>query len=250
MKAIYVPPEKTPVSATDVVRAYREVCRRLWSTDKPETVAALVAQSALETARWASMWNFGVGNVKASPTYEGLYTAIFLNEVEQRNGKTVVVWYDPVKGELVSKNGPPRYPDKPHACPPAHPQCRMRAFKTLADGVADKIAFLNWDRYKSAKAAALTGDPSLYVRACKAAGYFTAALEPYERAVVSLFKTYLPIAQKDDPPAPLPPPEEAQVCKDMVECMRVEIPEWLRNRVETQVAVGMSLSDDYWRKLR
>jgi hypothetical protein len=239
-KGTYVPPVKTPVSPTEAVQGFRAACERLWQTTKPETIAVLTAQSALESGRWSAMWNYNPSNIKHENSREGLFTAIRLNEV--LNGK--VVWFNP-DDEWRDSSGRAR-----RDVPPGHPQCRMRAFETFADGVADKLAFLNRDRYKLAKAAALAGDPSLYVRTCRAAGYFTAALEPYERAVLSLFRTFLPIAQAAAPPAQLPPEEDRQLCADMAECMRIQVPEWLRNRVAAQVATGMTLGDDYWKGLR
>lgn len=248
MLGTYVAPIRTKVEAVEAVAAFRAACAEIWATDRPETVATLTAQSALESGRWGAMWNFNPSNIKHGTARAGSYTCIKLNEVLVRKGRRVVVWFDPVLGELVSKNGPPRYPDKPHDLPPGHYQTRMRAFESFADGVTDKLQFLRRKRYAAARQAALAGDPGAYVERCHAAGYFTAGLEPYRRAVLSLFKTYLPIArsQRVDP-EPLPEAEEAQTCRDMATCMKVEIPDELRQQIDRLIQTTM-VPD--WEELR
>ncbi len=233
MLATFVAAQKTPIEAFDAIAGFRQACLRLWSTGRPETIATLMAQSALETGRWTSMFNYNPSNVKAGANYRGLYTCFpLINEVELRDGVRRTIWYSD-RAELVSKNGPPA-PHKPvYDVPEGQPMSRFRAFPSFTDGVVDKLAFLARDNYKAAREAAFSGDPGAYVRACKAAGYFTADLAPYERAVASLFATYLPLARNETlEPVELPAPEEDQLCQDMAECMRVEIPEWLRARVE------------------
>jgi len=72
---------------------------------------------------------------------------------------------------------------------PPHPACRFRAYRTLAEGAADYLALLR-KRFSGAWGRVVAGDPSGFVRALKARGYFTADLEPYERAVVSIFEDW------------------------------------------------------------
>jgi hypothetical protein len=228
MKGTYLPPVKTIVTAAEAVEGFREACKTLWKTDKPETIATLAAQSALESGRWHAMWNGNPSNIKHELSRVGSYTCIVLNEVLSRNGKRVLVWFDPVLGELVKKGGPARYVDALHALPPGHPQTRMRAYATFADGVADKLRFLLRSRYTACRVAALLGDPSLYAMRCGEAGYYTADRGPYTRSVVSLYKWLLPIARDRAPePKPLPPPIEDQLCHDMSACLRVPKPDWL-----------------------
>jgi hypothetical protein len=247
----YLDPVRTKVEATEAVEAFAEACADLWGDAKAETVATLTAQSALESGRWRSMWNFNPSNVKHGRTRQGFYTCIKLNEVLMRHGRRVVVWFDPVLGELVSKNGGARYPERVCELPPGHYQTRMRAFESFTDGVRDKLQFLNRRRYQKAKAAALGGDPGAYVERCHAAGYFTASLTPYRRATVSLFKTYLPIAQGlAEAPAELPEPEEHRVCLDMAECMRVPISAELRATVERLIARSMVVDHEELRDAR
>lgn len=198
----------------------------LWRTNKPETVATLMAQSALESGRWQSMFNFNVSNIKCEPTRAGLYTCFpLLNEIIK--GKTV--WFSDV-AELTGKGGSPV--GAVHPLPPGHPQSRFRAYDTLTDGVKDKLNFLNRTRYAVAKDAALGGSPGAYSRALSTAGYYTANVDSYTRSLVSLFSTYLPLCQTKAPdPVPLPEVEENRLCSDLAECMRVELPDWVTSRL-------------------
>jgi len=251
MIGTYVERKKTPLSPNEVVDAFRVAIRRVCGYEPtPEGLAVVVAGSALETGRWRSLYCYGFGNVKAGSTWPGLYYTIRLNEVETRSGKRVVVWYDPVLGELVGKNGPARYPNKPYADPPGHYQCRMRAFPDAASGAAEHVEFLAVDttpnngkpnRYARAWQAAMDGDPEAFCRELGAAGYYTADVDTYARAVVSLFRTYLPIAQAGEPPARLSEAAEDQLCLDMAECMRLELPDWLARKIEVLRAGSMTL---------
>lgn len=182
VKATLVPDKLTPCTAADVVRVFRSAMETVTGvTPKPEHLAVLVAQSALETGRWKSLhcWNFG--NVKASASYEWLYCQFRCNEVI--NGK--VVWFDP-----------------------PHPQCNFRAFTSIDTGALDHIRFLSLSkRYARAWAAAISGDPATFVHALKASGYFTADEKPYLKAVLSLFREFLPLCQSPDRDTEPPPPE-------------------------------------------
>lgn len=246
MIATYVEARKTLVTPQDAVSAFRTACNQHWHTTKPDTVATLMAQSALETGRWASMYNFNVSNVKCEPTRRGFYTLLpILNEIETRNGKRVTVWYSDV-AELAHRGGAPI--GKTWEKPPGHPQARFRAFETLTSGVIDKLYFLNRPRYVHAKEAALGGSPGAYSRALAVAGYYTADVEPYTRALVSLYSTFLPLCRAEtQEPVPLPPKEEDRLCKDMAECMRVELPDWLLAKVQSLHEAHIQ---DIWTELR
>jgi hypothetical protein len=248
---MFVPAARTPVTAADAVISFGLACKDLWETTKPETVAVLTAQSALESARWASMWNDNPSNIKNGDKRTGFYTCIKLNEVEVRDGHKLVVWYSP-EGELLGKDGPLRYPNAPIVTPPGHPTTRMRAYATFADGIADKLSFLNKPHWAKAKAAALAGNPELYAHECGVAGYYTAPEGPYRRGVVSLFRSFLPIAQQQiAEPLPLPSRVEEQLCLDMADCHRFELPDWLRAQVELllgQVTITDELRDEMRRE--
>ncbi len=166
VKATLVPDKLTPCEPLQVARAFRSALETVTgATPSNAHLAILVAHSALETGRWKSIhcWNFG--NVKASSTYEWLYCQYRCNEVI--DGK--LQWFDP-----------------------PHPQCNFRAFASIDAGALDHIRFLSQSkRYAAAWEAAKSGDPSRFVTALKAAGYFTADEGPYKKAVISLFNEYL-----------------------------------------------------------
>ena len=166
MRATLIADKLTPCTALEFMRAVRSGLETLTGqTPTDAFVAILTAQCALESGRWRSMHRNNPGNIKASENYEYLYCQFRCNEVI--HGK--VEWFDP-----------------------PHPQTNFRAFYDLETGVLDYLRFLSGRaRYARAWAAAAAGDPVAFVEALKAAGYFTADVGPYLRAVVSLFNEYL-----------------------------------------------------------
>jgi hypothetical protein len=123
-------------------------------------LACLVAQACLETGNGVHLHCYNLGNVKAARDWEGLACQYRCNEIIE--GK--VKWFDP-----------------------PHPQTWFRAFLSAADGCAEFVGFLaNRDRYRKAWDRAVAGDPSGFVLALGAAGYFTANVETYRRAVASI----------------------------------------------------------------
>jgi hypothetical protein len=231
MIANWVPAELTPATPEHVSRAYRTALTNMVGVPSDLAVAVLHAQGALETGHFKSCWNGNAGNIKAGELYEGLYTCIKLNEV--LSGRTV--WFAP-NGELDGKDGPVK--GKEWENPPGHPQTRMRAYLSLAGGVEDKIRFLLKERWRPALELAWEGNPAAYVEAIRERGYFTAALEPYRRAVVSLTAKYLPVAEatRQVIVAPPLPPDSDELCRDMAACHRFELPDWLVARVRVQQA--------------
>lgn len=186
----------------------------------PETLAVLLAQTALETGRWRSIWCHNFGNQKASASYRGSICFFRCNEVIKGKLK----WFDP-----------------------PHPQTRFRAYATPELGASDYIAFLAVDtngdgrnRYAATWAAAEVGDPLRFTQEAKAAGYFTADLARYTKAMVSLFGEFyrwlehvggLPMIQ-------LPLEEEPEERSAASEAdLDIQIP-WL------------GLSDDDWTNMR
>jgi hypothetical protein len=228
MLAKYVPPQATPASPPEVALAYTYSLAKLTGKEpSPKAVAVLHAQCALETGHMAACKNFSVGNIKASSKYEGLFTCFRCNErLLQPDGSFAYKWFSPEgpeepKGNVIRK----------YTVPDGEPQTRFRAFKSLADGVLDKIRFLSSPRWKPALALALDGDAAFYVAKIRQLGYFTSELGPYQRTVVSLAAKLLPVAEgvAED----IEELDDA-TCADLADCMRVEIPEWLRVRVEAQ----------------
>lgn len=158
--------------------AYKGVFGRSVDTG---SLAILLAHSALETGRWKKgLWNWNLGNIKASPSYiaatDHYHQYYRLNEyLKQSDGKYRYVWFDP-----------------------PHPQTRMRAYQTSAEGAAEKVRFLGTasnpakgNRYARAWQALEDDDPVAFSRELHAAGYYTAQEAPYTRGVVSLTKEFL-----------------------------------------------------------
>lgn len=187
MQAVYTEPKKSPLTFPEALACMKWALKsQLGKDPSDETLALGLAKTALETGRWTSIWNSNWGNVKASDTYEGMYTCITLNERLKRNGVEVVVWFAP-EGELSAS------PDKggkliapPLAVPEGHPQTRMRAFANEWDGVDCYVDFVAHGRYQKAWAALLTGNAINYVHELKVAGYFTALESEYVKGVAAL----------------------------------------------------------------
>lgn len=213
MKATLLPDVVTALTVRDVMWAFRVAFEAVTGlTPSRDSLALLTAQSALETGRWKSIHCFNLGNIKASESYEGYYCLFRCNEVI--NGK--VEWFDP-----------------------PHPQCRFRAFKSLEDGAKDHLQFLaGRTRYATSWSMLLRGDPEGFVRALKAAGYFTANEQSYKAAVVSLFREYSKILESDPrivepPPLPRKPTahQEATLTGEELDAIERgdEVPDTLRD---------------------
>lgn len=131
----------------------------------PGALACFVAQSALETGNWQHMKNYNFGNIKPPTDWDGDVTMFRCNELIR--GK--YEWFDP-----------------------PHPQTRFVAFKDAAEGAAYQLTFLaTRERYEFAWHWACAGSPDPFVRALHMAGYFTAKVEPYVRAVVAIWHKLL-----------------------------------------------------------
>jgi hypothetical protein len=173
VKATLLADKLTQLTPLDSVRALREGYRRVvgrWPTDA--TLAVHVAQSALETGRWKSLHWHNFGNVKSGPNYDGFYCQFRCNEIIDG----VVRWFVP-----------------------PHPQTNFRAYLTANDGAEAHMRFLQaLKRYALAWGEAERGDPDAFVVALKQAGYFTAMLEPYRKAVKSLWGEFMRVIRDND----------------------------------------------------
>jgi hypothetical protein len=158
------PAVKTHITPAAVAIALRSAWMKLFGqTPSDGTVALLMAQSALETGRWKSCWNYNLGNIKGGGKWSGDTCQFRLNEVI--GGK--VVWFDP-----------------------PHPQTTMRAYPDLTAAASDYLWLLA-RRFQRAWPHVLRPDAVAFSQALKAQNYYTAPEPPYTRAVVSLFREYL-----------------------------------------------------------
>ncbi len=203
----YVRPTRTLYSREQAVIAYWDACTALGMHPTVPLVTVLVAHGALETGNFQTgCWLSNVGNIKASEAWSGSYTCITLNEIlkNKTTGKLEECWFAP-EGELTGdpkKGGKLKaaYLANPIPVPSGHPQTRMRAYSTLAQGVEDKIRFFLKPAWEPCLKPARLGDASGYVRAIRVRNYFTAYKgqpDPtrYELDVISLCNTYRPIVQ-------------------------------------------------------
>lgn len=165
MRAL-VPDRLTPIVPEEAIEAYAQGhLRAMGSIPTASTLACLVAQSALEDGWWKSMHWYNFGNVKASPSWDGLYTMYRCNEVI--NGK--VEWFDP-----------------------PHPQTHFRAFPDSTTGALEQVAFLTTnDRYRGAWHAACAGDVHGFAMLLGQEGYYTADRTTYSHATESIAGRFL-----------------------------------------------------------
>lgn len=169
MLAALIPDELTPMTALEVAKAFRGAFETLCGvTPSNDCLAVLVAQSALECGRWKSLHNYGFGNAKAGPKYEGYYCQFPCDEII--NGKREVFY-------------------------PPHPQTNFRAFLNAETGALEQLQLLK-NRWPVAWHAAQQGAPLSFVDALAAGRYFTADPKPYSRAVASLFREYQALLSK------------------------------------------------------
>jgi hypothetical protein len=189
--ATYVDPQYTSLSWQKAAEIIRWALSTVM-TERPrdDVVALVMAKTALESGRWGlrrgAMKNWNVGNIKAGPAYQGMFTCFACDEILQGRGR---VWFEPDGREKDSKGWtqPIAFP-----LPPGHPQTRFRAYAGAHDGFSQYVDFLAANkRYARAWQALLSGDPAAYVHALKVSGYFTADEAVYRSAVVSLFREFV-----------------------------------------------------------
>jgi hypothetical protein len=183
-----IPAKRTPITSAQAVAvlaaAYERVIGR---APKPATLAILVAQSALETGNWSSMWLWNWGNIRGS--YRGVSQTI--------KGADEIIDGKRVTGAAV--------------------EAGFRAYPDAAAGAVDFVRFLAIDttpdngrpnRYAEAWACAEAGDVDGYCRELSEAGYYTANVVRYTMGVRALVEQYRPICEAhlrpETDPAPAP----------------------------------------------
>lgn len=219
-----MPDRLTPVThlemGTALVRAWWTM---FGSMPRKESAALLMSQWALETGHGKAMHNFNVGNVKSRPGDGYSWQFFACNEIFSEAQALAHVKAAQRRTEDLALPGvmhPTRLMDAVITSSytdtqgrkvavvwfyPDNPACRFRAFETLDEGTLDHLQILS-KRFASAWPFILSGDPVAFVRHLKAQGYFTAAIEPYQKAVVQLYQQFLKLDLPLDAPAPPPPP--------------------------------------------
>jgi hypothetical protein len=157
----YAPPKYTHCTIADVIAAISEAYESTVGGEIPGgLLLCLVAQSALETGRWAKMFCWNLGNIRGvGPT--GEWTSFSASEII--DGKEV--HFDP------------------------GPNNRFAASPDLLTGAKFYVSFLcvashppTPNRYQAAVDAASRGDVHGFVAGLRAGGYFTANPGRYQSA--------------------------------------------------------------------
>lgn len=171
MTATLVPDKLTQLTIDELVTGMAAGYQRTMGGEPHAvTLAILVAQACLETGNGKSLHCFNLGNVKKAADWDGLYCMYRCNEILK--GK--VEWFDP-----------------------PHPQTHFRAFATAAEGCAEFVAFLAMrDRYAKAWHEVVHGGADAFVRELAKAGYFTANVDSYAKAVVGITTRVLPACRQ------------------------------------------------------
>lgn len=166
-----IPNKLTKMSASEVLGAFRAAITKIVGTaPSNSTLAILVAQSALECARWVSMHCFNFGNIRPAAGWTGDYCQFRCNE--KINGAWV--WFDPPSAGS-----------------------NFVGFEAAEDGAEFYIRKLI-EKWPEAWAAALRGDTAGFVHGLKQRGYFTADEAPYLLGVQRLcteFFAYLAVPE-------------------------------------------------------
>jgi hypothetical protein len=128
-----------------------------------DIVCIIYAKFGLETGYGQSAYNYNFGNIKKFPNDSHTSGYMFLKNVwEIENGKKVVYQ-------------------------PPHPQCMFRSYDSIEDGLKGYLELISSKHYEKAWNALLTGNPTKYVTALKAANYFTGDLTTYINSVNSIY---------------------------------------------------------------
>jgi len=145
-----VKPTRTQLTAAEAAHHLRRALgEHLGRQPDDRAVAIVTAQWAHETGHGASMYNYNFGGIKGRGP-SGLSVAQRTREGFGQNEVTIVD--------------------------------RFRAYQTPEEGALDYVGLLK-ARYPDALDAAQRGDPSAFVKALRARGYFTGDPAAYERSV-------------------------------------------------------------------
>jgi hypothetical protein len=163
-----VPLKRTPIAMSD----YCKALLKAWQADltalpTKQGAGVLWAQFMMETGGQAC-WNFNLGNVK----------------VTQAQVDAGVDWID-LSGTWEVVGG------KRVVLPDGHPGRRFRAYETLAEAMREHLRFLRNKRYAVAWPAVEAGNPDVFARRLKIAGYYTAPADQYAAGMVAHHRRWM-----------------------------------------------------------
>lgn len=165
--ALFLPDKLTPVAVEQLIAATYFGHRTVMGAPPPAPCLAVeVAQECLETGNGQHLHWYEVGNKKWAPDWDGHWTMFRCSEVV--GGK--VVWFEPPPdGSFLAA-------------------CAFRANLSAEDGCAEQVKFLaTRDRYRKAWGLIYAGKADAAVRELGRAGYFTANVDAYARAVLLIY---------------------------------------------------------------
>jgi hypothetical protein len=181
-----VPTKTTTPSAADVV----SMLLQAWTDLKPDGARTLTAQFMAETGEGRFCFNWNLGNVKSGPDDPHMYLhnvwecdtdAGAQSQVAQSNGLAQIATADDIKKHgwdcvnVVVVFQPP------------HPQCRFRAYSSLADGAQRWLTHHKGIAQKDAGflAALNSGNTAAVAHALKLAHYYTASETSYAQGMAA-----------------------------------------------------------------
>lgn len=186
----------TPTTAVDLAVELMHAWHAAWGVwPTRASLLVLLAQSRLETGAWKACWNWNFGNVKAVGTGHPYYFKACTEVLRPASARAHLV------APVIGTDGAPSVrlvrvidaglPTERWVVEfrPPHPACAFRSFSTIAQGAAFYLDFLA-RKYATAWAHVVAGDAGAFVEALKRAGYFTADLDEYKRAVLSIVREY------------------------------------------------------------
>ncbi|MEM6791540.1 MAG: peptidoglycan-binding protein [Myxococcota bacterium] len=224
------PEQMTAATAREVAAAFVVAADAADLAPTAELVGVLLAQSALETGKWAWMRNHNFGNIKATDAWVAAGNDfVFFNESPPHDVAPVTENMSPAQvaqaratsrlrtdgSGLPDMTVGPVQRDGRILCRfwASHIQTRFRSFPTLEAGASAYLGkFLG--RYRGALDPARAGDVVGYVTALRDLGpYFTADFDGYLRLVQRLYDELIPVARDEFdfarpflPGLPPPPP--------------------------------------------
>ena len=187
-KSLLVVARDTPVTIPEMILGYADGHSKVMGQDPtPQCLAVEVAHGCLEAGNGKKLKNFALGNVKWSPDWDGWWC---MYACDERAVPVVAqAWLKDPRAYLKSDDNADG--TWTVGFKPDHPQTRFRAFPSLAKGAEEQVKFFLRDRYREAWRQCYGGHADAFVRALGKAGYFTANVDTYAKAVVLISASLL-----------------------------------------------------------